>query len=526
MMEFKRHFSRQDLEKLFDEGFTLPGEFMFGVANAGFQVEGGYNGPGEPLNNWVTWERSDKVERSGEAVRFWSDHAAHVGMASSIGLNGFRMGIEWARVQPTATTKCCTVPPFDRKAIERYAEILAAVMRAGMEPVVTLHHFTHPYWLGLDMWLDNRKLEFFAAYVEEVTRSVNTLLVEAHGLRPVQYYVTLNEPNGLAPIAHLVGYMPHYKSGYHRTLLAASNMMDAHCRAYDTVHRVYTECGWADPMVTYNTIHFSTYALDKLWTDLLNARRNGVERRDLAGYLAEGRKAWDAEIAKCPVLWRPPWLNRQIERIATRLSERILDPDTLKEGVDAIYASPEPGKLDYLAVDYYDPFISHLLQPPSLKDLKEKRFSLNQELWEQVLNPAALYHFLKAETINGEGLPLFILENGMCYRVKDGVAERRYDGATMDVFLQSYLYEVMRALKDGLPLKGYFWWTLADNYEWGSYEPRFGLHTVDRTTSPVEILDRDAGGVDAARAFGDIIAALRSSDRGRMVEAFLKDDWR
>src|SRR5450756_1647250 len=97
-MEFERHFTRSDLERLFDENFSLPDDFMFGVANAGFQVEGGFNGPGEPLNNWVELERAGKVEPSGEAIRFWTDYPEELEMAKGMGLNGFRLGIEWARV--------------------------------------------------------------------------------------------------------------------------------------------------------------------------------------------------------------------------------------------------------------------------------------------------------------------------------------------------------------------------------------------------------------------------------------------
>jgi beta-glucosidase/6-phospho-beta-glucosidase/beta-galactosidase len=525
-MEFQKHFSRQDLENLFDGSFSLPDDFMFGVANAGFQVEGGYNGPGEPLNNWADWERAEKVERSGEAVRFWADYAQHVELAKEMGLNALRMGFEWSRVQPTVTTKCCTIPPFDEKAIEGYAEIVASVMRAGMEPVVTLHHFTHPLWLGIDFWLQNEKLDLFTRYVEEVTRGVNTLLVEKHGLRPIKYYVTINEPNGLAPGSYAVMYFPHRRAGVKNALLALSNLIDGHCRAYDAVHAVHRENGWAEPMVTYNTIHFSLYTLDKMVTDLMNARRNGVERRDLTSYLSRGRSAWEEEIARCPVVWKPPRLNVWAEHIVSRLLDRVMDSEHLQNGVDALYASPEPRKLDYLAVDYYDSYLRYMFKAPGIQDIKERRFSFNQELWEQVLNPAALYHFLKAETINGDGLPLIILENGMCYRVRDGLAERRYDGATMDTFLQAYLYEVMRALKDGLPLKGYFWWTMVDNYEWGSYEPRFGLHAADRTKSPVEILGTDAFGVNAGKAYGDLIAAIKSGEPDRAVEAFLRDGWR
>ncbi|MCJ7745770.1 MAG: family 1 glycosylhydrolase, partial [Actinobacteria bacterium] len=83
----------------------------------------------------------------------------------------------------------------------------------------------------------------------------------------------------------------------------------------------------------------------------------------------------------------------------------------------------------------------------------------------------------------------------------------------------------MRALKDGLPVKSYFHWTMVDNYEWGSYEPRFGIFTVDRTRTPVKISSVDAWGVNAGKVFGELIAALRSSDCERMVEAFSRDYW-
>lgn len=524
-MEFRRHFTRGDVETLIDDGFKLPEGFLFGVANAGFQVEGGYNGPGGPINNWVALERSGKVEPSGEAVRFWDEYATHVELAGEMGLNAFRMSIEWSRVQPRASLKGGSVPPFDQGALDAYADIIAAIMRAGMEPVVTLHHFTHPYWMGVDMWLESAKLPHFQRYVREVALKVNEALIERHGLRPVKYYVTINEPNGLAPGSYAVLYFPHRKTGVKNALLALGNMIDGHCRAYDTVHSVYRENGWDEPMVTYNTIHFSLYTLDKIVTDLLNARRNGVARSDLAAYLARGRVAWDEEIALSPEVWKPPRINVWLEQAASRLLDRLMDPERFKNGVDALYASPEARKLDYLAVDYYDPFLRHMLKAPSIQDLREKRFTPNQELWEQVLNPRALYHFLKAETINGEGLPLYILENGMCYRVREGRAERRYDGATMDRFLQAYLFEVMRAVKDGVPLKGYFWWSMVDNYEWGSYEPRFGLYAADRTRSPVEVKRHDAWGVDAGRAYGGLIAALRGGDRANIIEAFTRDEW-
>ena len=524
-MEFERHFTRADLEKLFDKDFSLPDDFMFGVANAGFQVEGGFNGPGEPLNNWVELERAGKVEPSSEAIRFWTDYPEELEMAKGMGLNGFRLGIEWARVQPTTSPTIAKAPPFDQGAIEAYSDMIAAIMKAGMEPVVTLHHFVHPYWLGLDFWLEDEKLVFFEEYVEVVVDKIDSLLVEKHGLRPVKYWVTINEPNVVALVSFFLRAFPHRQAGLHKALRASGNLTAGHCRAYDTIHRVYKEKGWEKPNVCYNTANISEYYIDKVMADLLNARRNGVEKKDLEGYLERGREAWNEEIGRIPEVWRVPWFNRQVEKVVTKIATRAFNFEDYENGIEAIYSSPDPNKLDYLAIDYYDPFLSHLLKAPGLQDIREKRFSPQQELWEQVLNPQGMYHFMKAWLINGEGLPLHILESGMCYRVHKGRVEPRWDGATRDKFLQCYLYEMLRALKDGMPVKSYFHWSMVDNYEWGSYEPRFGLFTVDRTRSPVKISSVDAWGVNAGKVYGELIAALRSGAQERIIEAFSRDYW-
>jgi beta-glucosidase/6-phospho-beta-glucosidase/beta-galactosidase len=524
-MEFERHFTRSDLERLFDEDFSLPDGFMFGVANAGFQVEGGFNGPGEPLNNWMERERAGKVEPSGEAISFWTDYPEELEMAKGIGLNGFRLGIEWARVQPSTTPAIGKEPPFDQGAIEAYSDMIAAIMKAGMEPIVTLHHFVHPYWLGLDFWLENEKLQFFEKYVEVVVDKIDSLLVEKHGLRPIKFWVTINEPMGVALGSFFVRMFPHQEAGLRKALRAAGNLIDGHCRAYDTIHRVYREKGWEKPNVCYNTLTFSEYFIDKFMADLLNARRNGVDRKDLIPYLERGREAWNEEIGRIPAVSHESRFNRLAEKLVAKLAERASGLEDYEKGIDAIYSSPDPNKLDYLAIDYYDPFLSHLLKAPSLQDIREKRFSPERELWEQILNPRGLYHFLKAWLINGDGLPIHILESGMCYRVHKGRVEPRWDGATRDKFLQCYLYETMRAIKDGMPVKSYMHWSMVDNYEWGSYEPRFGLFTVDRTRSPVKISSVDAWGVNAGKVYGELIAALTSGDRERMTEAFSRDYW-
>jgi beta-glucosidase len=267
------------------------------------------------------------------------------------------------------------------------------------------------------------------------------------------------------------------------------------------------------------------YLLDKVTTDILNCRRNGIERADLESYLEDGRAKWDEDVAKCPVVSEAPWINRQLERVIKYVSTRVWDIDDFESGIDAIYSSPQKNKMDYHAVDYYDPFRSliNMVNAPTIQDLRERRFSLVHAGWEWVQNPRGLYHFLKAECINGEGLPIMIVESGMAYKVREGKVEPRRDGATRDVFLETHLFEAMRALKDGVPLTGYFIWTLVDDYEWGSYMPRYGLYTVDRTRTPAKIESRDAWGLDSGKIYSDFISALRSGDREAIIEAFTKD---
>lgn len=522
-MRFERHYSRDDIERLFGSGFSLPEEFLWGVSNSAYQVEGGYNGPGEPCNNWAEPERKGKVERTGEATRFWTEYPKFIELAQGLGLNGFRMGVDWSRVQPTTLTVPGKPPPFDRDAIERYAEILGAMMAAGLEPMVTLHMFTHPAWLGQNLWLEYENVGYFTRFAREVAGSVNDLLVEKHRQHPVKYWITINEPNVLAIVTYLLHWYPHKSFGIHNCGRAWGNMLAAHCRAYDTLHRVYEEKGWQRPYVTFNTGCNSIYLLEKVALDLVNARINGVERKDLVSYLEQGRLDWEEEIARCPDVRRVSWVSRLMERALAGGTRFFFDLDDFANGIEAIYESEEPRKMDYVAIDLYDPFFRNALKAPTWRDVRERRLNLNAEEWEWVLNPRALYHFLKAECINAPGLPVVIVENGMAYKVYRGKVEARRDGATRDRFLQCFIYEAMRALKDGVPLKGYFHWTLIDTYEWGRYEPRFGLYTVDRTGRKAGVSPVDTWGIDAGKAYREIATALVSGDRKRIAGAFLKD---
>ena len=134
-------------------------EFLWGVATSAYQHEGGFNGGGKPQNNWTWAEQDQTVDPTGEAAGFWKQAEKDFARCQELGLNAFRLSLAWERIQPTFESDLDgrpspdAPPPFDEEALDRYADILCACRRAGLEPVVTLHHFTHPAWLGLDAWL-------------------------------------------------------------------------------------------------------------------------------------------------------------------------------------------------------------------------------------------------------------------------------------------------------------------------------------------------------------------------------------
>ncbi len=119
------------------------------------------------------------------------------------------------------------------------------------------------------------------------------------------------------------------------------------------------------------------------------------------------------------------------------------------------------------------------------------------------------------------GLPLWVVENGMATRVHDGRPEPRADGWDRPHYVRAHLGAVVDAVATGLLVHAYFHWSLVDNYEWGTYEPRFGLFGMDRRDPDApRWMDTDAQGHDAAGAFAHVVSGLRAGDRSVLATPF------
>jgi len=205
-----------------------------------------------------------------------------------MGLNAFRLGIEWSRVQPTYVDQPGPAPAFDESALDRYAEICWSVAGTGWSRVVTLHHFVHPAWLGSDPWLEPGMVEHFCRYVEKTVLYVNRALTDRHGVEPIRYYITVNEPNMLVLNTYFGTQFPgrkHHPTGLRSVAAGCRQMLQAHVKAYNLIHNWLNARVWGPPMVSFNNYCSDLYWSDKSGLDLISVRERGVKPSELRDYV-------------------------------------------------------------------------------------------------------------------------------------------------------------------------------------------------------------------------------------------------
>jgi len=186
--------------------------------------------------------------------------------------------------------------------------------------------------------------------------------------------------------------------------------------------------------------------------------------------------------------------------------------------VDAVYASPKACTLGAIGFDWYDPVASHALQVPGRRGADGSRdWSAGRAMWDLPPHAEGLRNWCRTESAFHAGLPLWVVENGMATRVRDGRSAARQDGWDRPRYVRDHLGAMADAVADGSPVRAYLHWSLVDNYEWGSYEPRLGLFGMERRADgSARWMDTDAQGKDAAGEFGRVLRGLLAGDRSAL----------
>lgn len=200
---------------------AFPPGFLWGAATAAHQVEGG---------NWNTdWWRSEErglvPHASGPACDSWHRWPEDIQLLQQLGLNAYRLSVEWARIEPEQGR-------FDQGALDHYRRVLEALREARIEPVVTLHHFTNPLWLAdRGAWTNPEVVGSFARYADRVGRALGNL---------VRWWVTINEPGVFGTLGYLEGrWPPHRRDDLRGYLRHMRHCARAHAVARQALQAVH-----------------------------------------------------------------------------------------------------------------------------------------------------------------------------------------------------------------------------------------------------------------------------------------------
>ena len=495
---------RLELNLDFEDRFA-PDRFFFGVAYAPYCEGGGLNDPEGPKNSDWARDRDRPRTTPYEGIRFWTNYAEHVELAASLGLNAFRIGIEWARCQPSPSTDQTDPPAWDEAALDHYADMVESVIDHGMQPIVTLHHFTHPLWLGVDIWLDDRGPDLMVDAQVRIVDEINRRLM-ARGNKKMAHFLVYNEPNLIPLIYHSIGWYPA-RQGPEDLLPAYDTMLSHYVKAYDGIHDLFESRGWGTPNVGFTIASLCAYEYDKQLDDILRLRSWGVERADVAATMAECRSAWRTRIDD---LAASQLTDEQYDRYLGMIESTAdaLRPDRFTKTLDALYASPRAKKLDYLSLNVYEPFGGPRRDPEDTdRRIKWERYTMDGEVYRT---------FILATNDRNADLPVYMGENSSANLQPTGEpAQPRPDGWTRERYLKTYLMEMVRCMKEGVPIEGYLYWTLVDDVQ----PPRLGLFNYDFANH--RILDTDGFGQPSGRIYGHLVAALRGGEKGAIRDAFV-----
>ena len=367
-------------------------------------------------------ERIKDGSGSGIACDHYARYREDLAMLAGMHHNAHRFSIEWSRVEPREGE-------FDGEAINHYRDVVRCCRELGLEPVVTLHHFTLPTWLAdRGGVLDPDAPRLFARFAALCTRALGAA---------VGWWITINEPSVLAVFGYLYGEWPPLQKSNRRFFAALGATARMHAAAYRAVHRVAETGGWP---VRVSLAHHERplHALDP---------RSPLDRAAtvLPNYI----------------------FNRWFLYVCH--TGRLLPPIGHGQKVDGMR-----GSLDFLGVNFYceervrfnprDPSNLFAQQVPS-PDLPRSSFG-----W--AIEPDALRRALTRLWAEHR-LPIVVTENG--------VAD--IDDELRPQFIVDHLGAVCDALSDGVDVRGYLHWSSMDNFEWAEgYSQRFGVISVDRDT--------------------------------------------
>jgi beta-glucosidase len=399
--------------------YDFPEGFLWGAATSAHQIEGGN------INDWSEWENSEK--RMAELKKDGKDTADYISglacdsycryeedldIAKSLNHNIHRISLEWSRIEPEDGR-------FDHDAIRHYKDVVKAIRERGMEPMITLWHFTNPIWFTEQGgFLNEDAVSRFVRFVGFVVDNLKD---------DVNLWITFNEATSIySGMAFLRGVWPPQCKSVRAYLKVIKNFAIAHRQAYEEIKKIYSQSPVRHILTNVSPDGDAPTGM----SHNINTVRIGLTENN-------------AQII-CPWYLRMFGIGKLVDFYRNHY----------------LFSSCR-GYYDFIGLNYYN-----ILRLPGSYAVLSKQAVVNEMGWE--IYPKGLRHQLNA--LRKYNKPIYITENG----IADSTDARR------SKFITDHLYETWLAIRDGVDVRGYLYWSLLDNFEWHhGYAPRFGLIEVD-----------------------------------------------
>lgn len=412
----------------------FPADFLFAAATSSYQIEGhGFGGAGR--THWDDFAATPgnvvRAEHGAVACDHYHRYAEDLDLMAAMGLDAYRFSTSWARVMPEGRGAA------NPEGLDFYDRLVDAMLERGLKPMATLYHWELPSPLAdLGGWRNPDIAKWFAAYTEVIMGRIGDRMFSV---------APINEPWCVGWLSHFLG---HHAPGL-RDIRATAHAMHHVLTAHGSAVQVLRALGVQNVGAVCN-FEYAHPADDSPAASEAAALYDGYYNRFFVDGLFKGAYP-DTVMAG-------------------------LEPHMPKGWQDDFALIGQ--KLDWLGLNYYTckriapndgAWPGHAETPGPLPK--------TQMGWE--VYPEGLYHFLTwLDAEYTKGMPLYVTENGMAHPNLPGVA----DDARID-YLNQHIAAARRAMAQGVPLKGYTFWSLLDNYEWAlGYEKRFGLVHVDFDT--------------------------------------------
>ncbi len=421
---------------------TFPQGFLWGTASASHQIEGAWNEDGKGESVWDRFSHTPGKIHNGEtgdvACDFYHRYPEDIGLQAELGLNASRISLSWPRILPAGKGA------VNQKGIDFYSRVVDEMLARGIQPWVTCYHWDLPQALEeIGGWPNRDLAGYFRDYV--------ALVADRLGDR-VKHWMVFNEPWIFTVLGYLVG----YHAPGRRDTGEAIKAMHVVNLAQGLGVRALRESRHKPAMVGT--------AFSMTWVD---PATDTAEDRAAAERWHRFSNLWFLDTVQ-----NGRYPNAYVQgTMEDRVEIKPGDMETIK------------APLDFIGINLYSRAV--VANDPTDHNIGAKQIRVENEVtefgWE--VYPAALGQMAERVAKEFPGLPIYITENGCSYGDAPGPDGRVNDERRIK-FMRRYLAALHRSIRNGADVRGYFTWTLTDNFEWaeGLTGQRFGIVWCDFKT--------------------------------------------